>query len=100
MSPEEIVELKEEMSRVISARMGKAFIGQSMSEVTAEVVKSYLNGIMKDFLAQGYHPVVDLIEYGITFEGNVMNVVLQPKKGLSDADHSRAVNFLFNQEFY
>lgn len=100
MTPEEITALKQEISGVISERMEKAFIGQSMSEVTAHVVKSYLEGIMKDFLARGSHPVVELIEYNVMFEGNTMHVVMEPKKGLSDADHSRAVNFLFNQEFY
>ena len=100
MTPEEIDALKREISSVISARMEEAFVGQSMSEVTAAVVKSYLTGIMKDFLAKGYHPVVDLIEYDVIFQGNTMNVVMQPKKGLSDYDHSQAVNFLFNQEFY
>jgi hypothetical protein len=100
MTPEEINDLKVEISKTISARMEEAFLGQSMSEVTANVVKSYLQGIMKDFLAKGYHPVVDLIEYNVMFEGNTMHVVMEPKKGLSNEDHARAVNFLFNQEFY
>ena len=29
-----------------------------------------------------------------------MHVVMEPKKGLDDDDYARAVNFLFNQEFY
>ena len=100
MTPEEITELKTKISQTISARMEEAFIGQSMADVSASLVKSYLTGIMKDFLAQGEHPVVDLIQYDVIFQGNTMNVVMEPKKGLSDYDHSRAVNFLFNQEFY
>lgn len=100
MTPEEINDLKVEISKTISERMEKAFVGQSMANVSAELVKCYLQEVMKDFLAQGYHPVVGLIDYSVRFEGNTMHVVMEPKRGLSNEDHARAVNFLFNQEFY
>ena len=100
MTPEEIHDLKAEIGKTISERMDEAFVGRSVAEVSAEVVRGYLQSIMKDFLAKGYHPVVDLIDWDVTFVGSVANVVMQPKKGLSDEDHARAVNFLFNQEFY
>lgn len=100
MTPEEIHDLKTELGKVISARMDEAFLGQSVADVSAEVVKSYLSSIMKDFLAKGAHSVVDLVDYDVVFVGNVMNVTMQPKKGLSNEDHERAVRFLFNEEFY
>lgn len=100
MTPEEITELKTKISQTISTKMEEAFVGQSMADVSAELVKCHLQEVMSDFLRQGEHPVVELISYSVTFEGNTMHVVMEPKKGLSDADHVRAVNFLFNQEFH
>ena len=46
MTPEEITELKRVISGVISKRMEKAFIGQSMADVSSELVKCYLQEIM------------------------------------------------------
>ena len=65
--------------------------------VSADIVKGYLMGIMKDLQGQGMlHSVIELIDWNVTFQGNVMHVVMEPKKGLDDVDYSRAVNFLFN----
>lgn len=101
MTPEEIHETKARISQELSGRMEKAFIGQSVAEVSADVVKGYLDGIMKDLQLRGDFPsVIELIDWNVTFVGSVMNVVMEPKKGLDDHDHARAVNFLFNQEFY
>jgi len=100
MTQEEIIETKALISREMSLRMEKAFVGQSMSDVSAAVVRGFLDGIMKDLQQQGSFPsVMELIDWDVTFQGNVMHVVMEPKKGLDDHDHRRAVNFLFNQGF-
>jgi hypothetical protein len=98
VTEEEILITKVYIRRVLSERMEKSFVGQSMSEVTTHVVKAYLEGVLKDLLLQGTLPsVVELVEWNVRFEGNTMHVVMEPKKGLDDYDHRRAVNFLFNQ---
>jgi len=97
MTEDEIHETKDLIGRELRGRMEKAFVGQSLSEATAHVVKGYLEGIMKDLLLQGNLPsVVELVEWNVRFEGNTMHVVMEPKKGLDPEELRRAIDFLFN----
>jgi hypothetical protein len=100
MTPEDIYRLKTEIAKTISEKISATFVGQSMADVSTEMIRGHLQNIMKDFLARGYHPVVGLIDWDVTFVGSSVKVVMRVKKGLTNEDHARAVNFLFNQEFY
>lgn|SRR5574343_91770 len=98
MTEEEITATKLRIREALSERMEKAFVGQSMADVSAALVRGYVEGVLKDLQNRGDFPrVTELIDWDVRFVGNTMHVVMEPKKGLDDHDYRRAVNFLFNQ---
>ena len=98
MTKEEITKLKMRVCRYLAERVSEGFLGHSIAEVSAEVVKSYFDRVLQDLRrTEKLNPVVELMDWNVRFEGNVMHAVMEPKKGLDDYNHRRAVNFLFNQ---
>jgi len=96
VTEQEIHDLKAYVGRELSERMEKAFVGQSVGDISAAIVKNYISRVLND-LRGTTHPVVDLVDWDVTFVGRVMNVVMRPKSGLSNEDYRRATDFLFNR---
>lgn len=99
MTEQEIHDLKAYIGRELSERMEKAFVGQSVGDVSPAIVKNYISRVLSDLRVYHgtTHPVVDLVDWDVTFVGRVMNVVMRPKSGLSNEDYRRATDFLFNR---
>ena len=97
MTEQEIIAVKSKISRAMARRMETAFVGRSVSEVSADVVKGFISNILDDLRAHGeYLSVIDLIDYDVVVDGKVLKVAAKPKAGLSNDEYRQATDFLFN----
>lgn len=95
MSQQEIWVLKQEIRKGVSACL-EPLVGLPMSEITAEAVRCLLLRVTEDLFRMGADPVVNLIDWKVTYDESVLSVVMCPKPGLSREDYCSAADFIDN----
>lgn len=99
MTEQEIRDIKTRISHELSSRLEKAFLGQSITEASAPVIKGYLERTLQDLIeTERLYSVFHLIDWVVTFSGRDLHVVMEPKKGCLSTEQIReAQDFIYNR---
>lgn len=98
MTQDEILDMKVHIAHLVETQMEK-YIGMPVSEVMADVIRNHLRDMMENLFRQGHSPVTGLIDWDVVISGPNAQVLMKPKKGLSDEDYRKVISFISNREF-
>jgi len=98
MTEEQITAQKIKIAREMEQALDK-FVGMAMSDVTISLAKSKIKQHMDHLLSLGYS-IVEVLDFETTVNRGQLIFTLVPKKGLSQDDLQRAVDFIDNKVFF